>query len=355
MTPSPLADVHRALGARFLELDGHEVVADYGDPLAEQRRVRATGGLIDRSYRGTLRVSGPDRVALLQGMTTNDVLKQADDSAIPNAICTGHGKVQSLFTTIRRADHFLLDMDPALTGFTTKFLEKYTIIRDAKTEDVSDRFAHFGLYGPHARAVAAAGLSLAEDRLPDAGRVAEAGTALVIGTAELGMPGFEILPPRAAARETWDALLAAGVARDVLPFGFTALEGLRIEMGRARYGVEVDDTVILLEAGFRDTASFGKGCYIGQETLSRIVFRGHVNRALKALLLDGDAPAPVSGTEVTADGKGVGQVKSAAFSPSLGKVVALAYVKASHWDAGTAVDVGGVPARVAEPPLIPAA
>jgi folate-binding protein YgfZ len=354
MGTSSAGVAHEAIGGRPMELDGRPVVADYGDPEAEHRRVREAGGFIDRSYRGKLRVTGPDRADLLQSMTTNDVVKQAEDTVIPDAICTGHGKVQSVLACLKRADDFLLDMDPAVTAFTRDFLIKYTIVRDAETRDESDAIGHVGLYGPEAPAVLAEALGVDAKDLPAAPGAAGAPVRegpLVIATDALGVPGFELWVAREHLGHLWDALTRAGTPRGVGPFGFTALEALRIEMGVPRFGVEVDDDVILLEAGLDAAANFEKGCYIGQETLSRIVFRGHVNRRLRGLVVEGAPPEP--GTAVTDGDQAVGEVRSAAFSPTLGGTVALAYLKRSHWEAGTAVQVGPDAARVADLPLIP--
>jgi folate-binding protein YgfZ len=341
---------HAALGGRMTELDGRPVAADYGDSFAEHGRVREAGGFIDRSYRGKLRITGPDREDLLQSMTTNDVAKQAVDTAIPDAICTGHGKVQSLFTCLKRPDAYLLDLDPALTAFTRDFLVKYTIIRDAATGDESDRWGHVGLYGPKAATVLSAVLGGDLPEAPGAVSARDAGATLVIATTEFGPPGFEVWTPREALPGLWEKLTTHGARHGVGPFGFSALESLRIEAGRPRYGLEVDDDVILLEAGLVAAASFEKGCYIGQETLSRIVFRGHVNKRLSGLVLDGTPPAP--GTPVTAEGAEVGIIRSAVVSPTLGRTIALAYLKRSHWEAGTVVQVGGASATVADLPLV---
>jgi len=341
---------HAALGGHMTELDGRPVAADYGDPAAEHTRVRAAGGFIDRSYRGKLRVTGPDREDLLQSMTTNDVAKQAADTAIPDAICTGHGKVQSLFTCVKRPDAFLLDLDPALIAFTRDFLVKYTIIRDAETADESDRWGHVGLYGPKSATVLAAALGGDLPETPGAVAARDGGATLVVATAEFGVPGFEVWTPREALPGFWEKLAGHGKTHGIGPFGFSALESLRMEAGRPRYGLELDDDVILLEAGLIEAANFEKGCYIGQETLSRIVFRGHVNKRLCGLVVDGPPPEP--GTAVTADGAGVGTVRSAVVSPTLGETIALAYLKSSHWEAGTAVRAGDAPATVADLPFV---
>ncbi|MFQ5509822.1 MAG: YgfZ/GcvT domain-containing protein [Leptospirillia bacterium] len=346
--------IHAGLNARFTELDGQPVVAGYGDVAEEVRRVRATGGLIDRSYRAVLSITGPDRGALLQSLSTNNVVGQPVGSAIANAICTNHGKAQSLFTCIRLAESYLLDMDPLAAGDTAAFLEKYTIVRDAKTEDVSTDWGHIGLYGPQSLEVLAA--ATGGDALPDTegAVVALADGVLVVATAEAGLSGFELLIPATHFASLWERLMAAGREYGVTPFGVDALETLRIESGRPRFGVELDDGHIVLEAGLSDLVSFEKGCYLGQETLSRVVFRGQLSRRLCGLILDGDdvpqAGAPV--LEAAGEGKEVGVVMSAVASPTLGKTVALAYLKRAFWEPGTKLTVGGVSAQVSELPFV---
>ncbi|MDH4228393.1 MAG: hypothetical protein OEW11_01445 [Nitrospirota bacterium] len=350
-----MSETHRALGGRFVELAGSRAVADYGDPVTEYRMVRERGGVIDRNYRRMLQVSGPDREALMQAMTTNDVVKQAPDSAIVNAICTGHGKVQSLFLSVKLADHLLLDMDPVVGDFTHKFLEKYTLIRDAATCDVSGEWGRAGVYGPLAAETVAAALQMPAAGLAEALTAAAGGVlhgpggALVVVTGEYGLPGFELFVPAADFARRWGDLLAAGEPRRVGPFGFTTLETLRIEAGRPRYGMEVDDSVILLEAGLTDAVSFEKGCFVGQETLSRVVFRGQLNRRLCGLLVGGAVPE--SGDEVRDGDAVVGVVKSVCYSPGRDAVLALAYLKRSHWEPGSAVTIHDAPAQTADLPF----
>lgn len=345
-----MQETHTALGGRFMELDGRQVVADYGDPVEEQRQLRRTGGIIDRGYRTVLAVTGPDREVLLQSMTTNDVIKPPVGSAVHDAICTTHGKLQSMFLALKLEDRFLLDMDPAVGAFTHAFLDKYTIIREAATEDVTVQWGRFGVYGPLAEETVAQ--ALGEDAVPGEGGVAHGPDGvLVAANAEFGVPGLELFVPLSERTRRWGDLLAAGEQRAVGPVGFAALETLRIEAGRVRYGVEVDDGVILLEAGLTDSVAFDKGCYVGQETLSRVVFRGQLSRRLCGLVAGGRAPE--AGEAVTDDGKEVGTVRSVAYSPTLDAVVALAYLKRSHWEPGTQVAVKGEPLTVAALPLVP--
>src|SRR6266446_6441670 len=127
----------------------------------------------------------------------------------------------------------------------------------------------------------------------------------------------------AAARErAWKAALAAGAR----PLGAAALESLRIEAGTPCFGVDVDATVLLPEIPSERLVSHTKGCYPGQEVVVRIRDRGHVNRHLRGLLLDGDV-VPPPGAAVVADGAVVGRVTSATLSLGLGRPIALAFVR----------------------------
>ena len=128
-------------------------------------------------------------------------------------------------------------------------------------------------------------------------------------------------------------------------------ETRRIEAGRPRFGIDMDESHIPLEAGLDEAISFDKGCYIGQETIVRIAHRGHVNRKLSGILLDGST-VPARGATVSAEGRDVGAMTSAAISPALGGVVSLAYLKPEISSPGTQVEVENRPGRVASLPFL---
>jgi folate-binding protein YgfZ len=129
----------------------------------------------------------------------------------------------------------------------------------------------------------------------------------------------------------------------------------RIEIGSPLFGVDMDDSHLLLEAGLLSAVSFNKGCYVGQEYVARLAHRGHLNRKLVGLKLAGTV-APEHGDEIVGDNRSIGQVTSAALSPALGCSIALAYVHRDFFDAGTLVTVknnrGDLPAKVADLPFL---
>jgi folate-binding protein YgfZ len=149
----------------------------------------------------------------------------------------------------------------------------------------------------------------------------------------------------------WQALVQAGAR----PVGEEALNVLRVEAGIPRYGHDVDETVILPETRLEQLVSYNKGCYIGQEVVARVKYRGHVNRALSGFALDGDQ-VPDPGASLVGDDKEIGRITSAVRSIALGRPIALGYVRREHFAPGTAVTVrdgdATMTARVAELPFV---
>jgi folate-binding protein YgfZ len=184
-------------------------------------------------------------------------------------------------------------------------------------------------------------------------------TVVVLGTREVGgVEGYDLFAPAEQVPALWTALVDAGAAMGARPVGFGALETLRIEAGRPRYGAELEEDVIATEAfeatGLMPRAvSFTKGCYTGQEVIVRIAHRGHVNRHLRGLLL-GDAPTPAARAPLfhVDTGREVGRVTSAAFSPLMGQTAALAFVRREIGPGGR-VRVGSADGAEAEVVALP--
>jgi folate-binding protein YgfZ len=154
----------------------------------------------------------------------------------------------------------------------------------------------------------------------------------VVRLSSTGEEGYEVWLEAGALPHFWRAALDAGLAS---PCGSEALESLRIEAGIPRYGQDLAEDTLPLEAGLLNALSFNKGCYIGQEIVERARSRGHVNWKLMGLRLEADAPVPKPSEAVTADGKTIGEVTSACFSPTLERPVALAYLRREVSDPGT--------------------
>ncbi|HWN90867.1 MAG TPA: glycine cleavage T C-terminal barrel domain-containing protein, partial [Verrucomicrobiae bacterium] len=176
----------------------------------------------------------------------------------------------------------------------------------------------------------------------------------IVRRSHAASPGFDCWAAAPHGPALWKALREAGGA----PVGAEAAELLRVEAGIPAFGADVDENLILPETRLDQLVSYTKGCYIGQETVARVKYRGHVNRGLSGLVVEGKE-VPTSGDVVLAEDKEVGRVTSAVHSIALGKPIALGYVRREHFEPGSAVAVRVrdqlVPARVVELPFVKSA
>ncbi|HYI02749.1 aminomethyltransferase family protein [Hyalangium sp.] len=329
--------LHEQAGARFTALGGREAAADYGDLEAEYRAAREAVALHDASYRETLRITGEDRASFLHGMVTQDVNGLPPGAAAYTALITVKGAMVADARLLKREKELLLDLEPGLLAKVREFLEKYLISEEAELQEATGEWGLLRLLGPRAPEVLAAALGAPsfEPLAPNTSReVSLAGAQVVL----VGHPSFDkhevdLLVPRGALEAVWKALGQAGGAHGLKPLGFQALELLRVEAGVPRYGQDMVDTTIPLEANLTHAISYNKGCYIGQEVIARATFRGHMNRKLAGLLLGEVDAAP--GTELRKGEKKVGWLTSVVRSPAQGQRVALGYVHRDHLEPGT--------------------
>jgi glycine cleavage system T protein len=319
-----------------------EVAERFGDDiLAEYRCVRTAAGLIDVSYRRKIRVTGEDRASFLQGMLSNDVAGLGVGHGCHATFLTVQGKVVADPRVYKLRDCFLLDVEPAAAEGLMDGLERHVVADDVELRDVTRELAAVSIQGPRADQVveALAGKSGAPERDLEVHEVVVAGAeAVLVRVRETGELGYELFLPGPRAGDAWAAIAARGKGFDLLPVGHAAFNVLRIEAGIPWYGMDVDDTRLVLEAGLEHAISTTKGCYLGQEVVERASARGHVNRRLIGLRILG-AGVPQGGAIVRVEGKEVGAVTSAAESPALGRPIALAYVRREHLRPGTPVTV----------------
>ena len=268
---------------------------------ADYELLRESVGMADSSARGKLRLHGAEAAEFLQGQVTNDVEGLAPGQGCYAALLTHKGKVRVDMRVLRGDDWIWLDTEPGLEPLMTRTVETYGIGRDARVEDVTTSHAILSLLGPAARA--------ALDVEPPAEE-----HAFVTGEHGLYVStqlGVDVICPAAGA----DAVRAALGVEPVSP---EAAELLRIEAGRPRFGIDFDAETIPEEAGLNERAvSFTKGCYVGQETVARLHYKGKPNRHLRGLRLSEPAP---TGTELRLGDRTVGTLGSAAVSPVHGPI-----------------------------------
>lgn len=338
-TRLPLHESHERLGARFGEADGHVVPLDYGSPAAEHEAVRERVGLVDRSYRGKIEATGRDRVAFLHGMLSNDVKGLGPGHGCLAAFLDAHGKIVSLLLVHALPDRILLEMDAALVRPTLEALDRLLISERVELADASAREGILTFAGPAARKTVE---ELLGQAIPDLGlyhhaRLAADGVDLrVVRSAESGEEQYDIWAGAEAVPGLWERAVAAGVQ----PVGRDAWNVLRVEGGVVWHGVDVDASTLLLEAPLDQAYSLTKGCYVGQEVVARVTYRGHVNRKIVGFVFP-DARIPAPGAAVSIGGREVGRITSPVVSPALGRGLALGFLRRDHWEPGTRVEVAG--------------
>jgi folate-binding protein YgfZ len=318
------------------------------DTAVQYRLLKEAAGLLDRSDRGKLDVTGPDAYEYLQGQVTNEIEALEPGHGCYAAVLNPKGRiVTDLRVLARRREELWLDLEPAALDSTLAHLRMYKIGRRAEVADRTGERALLSLIGPTADEVASWALDPAGGAdLPRVehsfveGEVAEAGVVVV--RTDLGL---DVLTEAQHVERVAETLVAQGAAL----VGDEAAEILRIESGRPRYGVDMTDDNLPAEAGIVERAvSFTKGCYVGQEPVARMHYKGHPNRHLRGL-----SPAqPVAvGEGLFASGKEVGRVTSAGVSPAFGPI-ALALVR-REVAPGESVTVGddAISAKVLELPF----
>jgi folate-binding protein YgfZ len=332
----PLHDLHAAAGARFITPCGIELPETYGDAAAEYASVRRGAGFIDHGNLGVLEVTGRDRASFLHAMLSNDVKSLAPGQGCRAAFLDVHGKVQVLLLVLALEDRILVITPGGMATKTNEALDRYLFSEKAYFRDATGELSLLMLAGPRAPVLAE---QLTGTCPPEAAwahttsRLGEVDVRLVTGGGETGEAEVWMVSAIADGPRVWQALLDAGIR----PVGARAHESLRIEAGTPYFGHDVDDSVLLPEIPIEPWVSYTKGCYIGQEVVVRIRDRGHVNRHLRGLVLDGATPRP--GATVIADAAEVGTVMSATMSFGLGRPIALAYVRRQHAEPGTVVSV----------------
>jgi tRNA-modifying protein YgfZ len=307
---------------------------------AGYRALTEACGLVDRSERGKLALTGPEAKSFLQGQVTNDIEGLEPGRGCYAAFLTHKGKMLGDMRVLDLGEELLLDTERSTLQELFNMIRRYKLGSDVELHKRTVEMGLLSLIGPDARRVAGArSLSGAEHANA---RAEIGGTPVVLVATDAGVDVFCAAGDTAAVRAT---LEAAGA----IPVEEAVAEIVRVERGRPRYGFELNDGVIPQEAGLNERAvSFTKGCYVGQETVARLFYRGKPNRHLRGLRLS--APA-APGDAVRLGEKEVGRVGTAVVSPAFGPI-ALAIVRREAAPGETvAVGDAGLTAEVVELPF----
>ncbi len=267
----------------------------------QYQKVRAGAPAIYYQERGLIAVWGKESVQFLNGLITNDVAKLEDGDEMLAAFPNAQGRLLAIVRVRRDGDRYLFETEAATHPKVFQNLFRFTFAGDFFVEDLSEKYDYFSTFNfqfPNAVSFASPSgrdIFVREDRGEEFHAAVESQKAVRI------------------SEQVW--------------------ETLRIESGIPLYGVDCDEATIVPELGIEGLISYTKGCYIGQEIIARIHFRGHVAKRLTGLIVEGEIGV---GAELkSADGKNAGRVTSVAFSPKIGKTIALAYVRYDFLAEGT--------------------
>ena len=316
--------------------------------------MRHGAGLIDRPATGRILLTGADRRSYLQGLLTNDIQALTPGTGCYAAMLTAQGRMMTDMRVLELGDSVLLSLPLHVTGAIRDHLDRFIFSEDVQVTDVTASRTEIGLYGPAAADILAkiGAEGGVPSRLFETTRVRVVGAETVlVGSDELGVPGYDILVDASDAEPVTAALLATGAVR----VSEAEAETVRIESGRPRFGVDMDADTIPLEAGLEERAiSRSKGCYVGQEVIVRVQDRGQgrVAKRLVGLTFDAGASVPAAGASILSGEREIGRVTSATWSPALSRPIALGYAHRDFAEPYTPVAVDGSAGLVVALPIV---
>ena len=298
------------------------------DPTFESiyNHIRSGGLGFYRQPRGLLSVHGREAVQFLNGLITNDVAKLDDGQQMLAAFPNAQGRLIAVVRVMRRGDRYLFETEDATRERVYNNLFRFTFAGEFFVEELTEKYSFISLAGDLAT----------PEQLSE-------------GSLIFRSPmGNDVFIPTENVGQAVQRLRDEGVAE----ISGELYETLRIESGVPKFGVDMDETTIVPELGLEGLISYNKGCYIGQEIIARIHFRGHVAKQLGGIILSQRASA-ASGAELTSvEGKNAGRLTSLTHSPALGRTIALAYIRYDYLDDGTELFLDGLPVNVRALPFV---
>lgn len=318
--------------------------------------IRSGGAGFIEMLRGLIAVSGKEAVQFLDGMITNDVKTLEDGQQMLAAFPNAQGRLLAVVRILRQGDRFLIETEEATREKVFSNLFRFTFAGDFFVEDISSHYYQTTIWN-------SAGFPFARYLAPHESKI---GNVEYRGESWIALPStgggeVDIWIPATQIQEAFledfrDNSAAINLTDDVY-------EVLRIESGIPEYGVDMDENTIVPELGLDGLISYNKGCYIGQEIIARIHFRGHVAKKLTGLascsspyeggVADGRGGSFLPGAELTTtDGKNAGRVTSVTYSPKLEKHIALAFIRYDHLASGTELKLIDLSAEVTNLPFV---
>ena len=355
MKRTALNAVHAALGAKMVPFAGYEMPVQYPTGITEEHRaVRERCGLFDVSHMGEFIIRGPGAVDFVNYVTTNDVAKLAVGQVHYSTILNERGTIEDDCLVYRFADHLMMVVNASNIQKDFDHIAKYNSKFDCTVEDISDDVALLALQGPNAQAVLARHTDVDLESIKyyhfTVGTVSGVPDVIISRTGYTGEDGFELYFDPAKAEHIWRELLAKG---DVTPTGLGCRDSLRLEMGMALYGNDIDDTVTPLEGNLQWLVKLAKGDFVGRDVLVQQKERGVPKKLVG--FTSAERAFPRHGYPVFHENAASGVVTSGTMSPTLGTAIGMCYLPTAGAREGSALEVEirgkRVPATVVKTPF----
>jgi aminomethyltransferase len=336
---TPLYDVHVALGAKIVPFAGFEMPVQYPTGItAEHKAVREKAGLFDVSHMGEFIVRGPQAVEFVNHVTTNDVAALQPGQAHYSTILREDGTIVDDCLVYRADDRVLMVVNGSNIDKDFAHISRFVGDFDATLDDISDAVALLALQGPDAEKILQKHTDTDLSKIKyyefTTGTVAGVEKVYISRTGYTGEDGFELYFPGEHATTIWNALTASG---EVTPAGLGARDSLRLEMGMALYGNDLDDTTTPLEASLGWLVKLKKGDFVGRDALVKQKEHG-LTRKLVGFTTS-ERSFPRHGYPVFVNGKPSGEVRSGTMSPTLGIPIGTAYVPPESAGEGAALEI----------------
>ncbi|GAB3701584.1 aminomethyltransferase family protein [Halorubrum pallidum] len=352
-----VSGTHGAHGATYRDRGGRQVVDHYGKPERVGKAVRKVVGAIEMGY-GVLAVTGADRVEFVDNAVSNRVPDE-DGRGVYALLLDPQGGIETDMYVYNANERLLVFLPPERTESVATDWSEKVFIQDVEIEDVSEEFGVFGVHGPKSTEKIASvlgGPGAPEEPLSFVrGSMVDAGVTVIATDSPLGEEGYEVICAADDAEEVFNTLLTRGL--NAAPFGYRTWDALSAEAGTPLFEYELAGVVPNV-LGLRNALDFEKGCYVGQEVVSRVENQGRPSRRLVGLTLDGLADAvaeidgdanpsgyddllPTPGAAVFSGDEAVGEVTRAAAGPGSGDPIALAFVDFDAALDGATVRVDG--------------
>ncbi|MBX0302068.1 aminomethyltransferase family protein [Haloarcula salinisoli] len=342
--------VHADHGATFREVGGRRVVAHYGRPERTHRAVRNVVGVCEFGY-GVLVVTGEDRVDYVDNAVSNRV-PDTDGEGTYALLLDPQGRVETDMYVYNAGERLLVFTPPQEAAALAEDWQEKTFIQDVDIRLATDEFAVFGVHGPKATEKIASVLHQASSPEPalsfNRGELGDAGVSVIRTDNLAGEESYDVVCGADDAERVFDTLVNRGL--NAVPFGYRTWETLTLEAGSPLFETEIDGA-LPNDLGLRTALDFEKGCYVGQEVVSRVENQGYPGSRLVGLTVDA---VPDPGAAVSVGDEHVGEVTRAVESPTVSGPIAMAKLDWDYPDGDLTVSVDGedVPAERRELPFV---